>query len=70
MRVHVCVHVDGYEYVAVHVHMYMDGYVSTCKCKDVRELVNGKRVRDDLWSVGMLGFGESLIALNEGREFQ
>lgn len=37
MRVHVCVHVDGYEYVAVHVHMYMDGYVSTCKCKDVRE---------------------------------
>lgn len=33
-------------------------------------MVNGKRVRDDLQGVGMLGFVESLIALNEGREFR
>jgi len=27
MRLHVCEHVDVYEYVAVSVHMYMDMYV-------------------------------------------
>lgn len=57
----------------------MDMSVHTCKDerekkkkkKDEREnMVNGKRVRYDLQSVGMLGFGGSLIAVNEGREFQ
>lgn len=63
---HVCAHTDVYEYVVLRLHMYM-GYVI---CKDEREnVVNGKRVRYDL-QCGNAGLWVSLIAINEGREFQ